>query len=71
MQKHRNIPTRKTLAGQLAHNRQPQAKDVVLGGRSPVPFGSVVLGGIAGVKQRLASTAIAAKISALTEALNY
>jgi len=31
MQKHRNIPTMETFVSQLAHNHQPQAKDVVLG----------------------------------------
>ena len=55
----------------LKHNQQPTAQDVVLGGQIATPLGGVVLGGIEGVKRRLASPAIALKIAALREALNY
>jgi WD40 repeat protein len=65
------VANSRALVTQSTHSRQPQPKDAVLGGRSPTPLGSVVLGGIAGVKHRLTSTAIAAKISALKEALNH
>ena len=51
--------------------QQPKSQDAVLGGQSPPPLGGVVLGGIAGVKRRLASSAIAPRIAALREALNY
>ncbi|MFN5924892.1 MAG: WD40 repeat domain-containing protein, partial [Pseudanabaena sp.] len=51
--------------------QQPKSQDAVLGGQAPPPLGGVVLGGIAGVKRRLASPAIAPRISALREALNY
>jgi len=49
----------------------PQKGDVVLGGQSPPPPSSVVLGGIAGVKQRLASGDSKQKAVALSDALNY
>ncbi|BDA76180.1 hypothetical protein CAL7716_103460 (plasmid) [Calothrix sp. PCC 7716] len=50
---------------------QPREFDVVLGGETPPPLGGAVLGGIEGVKNRLASTDIEAHITALNEALNY
>ncbi len=50
---------------------QPQAHDAVLGGQTPAPIGAAVLGGMAGVQQRIASQAIAARIAALREAQNY
>ena len=50
---------------------QPQSDDAVLGGQNPTLACSGVLGGIEGVKRRLASTAIEQKIAALKEALKY
>jgi len=49
----------------------PKSQDAVLGGQAPPPLGGLVLGGIEGVRRRLASPAIAPRISALREALNY
>ncbi|MFB2917212.1 LamG-like jellyroll fold domain-containing protein [Aerosakkonema funiforme] len=64
----RNQPT-----PQLTNNNipQPQEYDVVLGGQTPPPVNAVVLGGIAGVKSRLASAIVSHRIAALKEALNY
>ncbi|MFN5139454.1 MAG: WD40 repeat domain-containing protein, partial [Pseudanabaena sp.] len=50
---------------------KPTAQDAVLGGQVPPPLGAVVLGGLEGVKCRLSSPAIAPRIAALREALNY
>jgi hypothetical protein len=50
---------------------QPHADDAVLGGQNPVLVSGAVLGGIEGVKSRLASAVIEHKIAALTEALKY
>ncbi|HEY9608888.1 WD40 repeat domain-containing protein [Allocoleopsis sp.] len=50
---------------------QPQSDDAVLGGQNPTLASSLVLGGLEGVKRRLASTAVEPKIAALKEALKY
>jgi WD40 repeat protein len=50
---------------------QPQSDDAVLGGQNPTLASSGVLGGIEGVKRRLASTAVESKIIAFKEALKY
>ncbi|MDZ8094123.1 MAG: WD40 repeat domain-containing protein [Nostoc sp. DedQUE05] len=50
---------------------QPQEYDAVLGGQAPPPVSGVVLGGIEGVKRRLLSNNLEAKMAALTEAINY
>lgn len=50
---------------------QPRVYDAVLGGQAPPPLEGVVLGGIEGVKSRLASALVEARIAALSEALNY
>ncbi len=55
----------------MGNASQPTARDAVLGGQAPPPFGGVVLGGLEGVKRRLNSPAIASRTSALSEALNY
>jgi COMPASS component SWD3 len=55
----------------MISKQQPKSRDAVLGGQVPTPLGAVVLGGIEGVKRRLASPAIAPRILALHEALNY
>jgi hypothetical protein len=53
------------------NQNQPREYDSVLGGKSQVPLGAAVLGGIPGVKSRLASPILEAKIAALSEALKY
>jgi len=53
------------------NQNQPREYDAVLGGKSQVPFGAAVLGGIPGVKSRLASPIVDVRIAALSEALKY
>ncbi|MEM6754937.1 MAG: HEAT repeat domain-containing protein [Cyanobacteria bacterium P01_C01_bin.38] len=53
------------------NQNQPNQYDAVLGGNSPPPIHGAVLGGIEGVKRKLASSDIDVQISALKEALNY
>jgi len=57
---------------------QPKTYDVVLGGQTPVPVNGAVLGGLLGVKRRLARNSsrdspylIEQRLDALKEALNY
>ena len=50
---------------------QPRKYDAVKGGESQAPFGAAVLGGISGVKSRLASPAVEVRITALSEAIKY
>ena len=50
---------------------QPRDYDAVLGGQAPPPVQGAVLGGIEGVKRRLASPTIEARIAAVSEALQY
>lgn len=51
---------------------QPREYDAVLGGQVPLPAdGAAVLGGLAGVKQRLARGALEQKIDALLDAFQY
>lgn len=50
---------------------QPKVFDAVLGGQAPPPVEGIVLGGIDGVKSRLASPVIASRLAALNKALNY
>lgn len=50
---------------------QPREYDAVLGGQTPAPMGSLILGGLEGVKWRLASPIIEQRISALHESLKY
>ena len=52
-------------------SRQPKEYDLVLGGNNLPPTDGLVLGGIAGVKQRLASDDIKQQLTALSEALDY
>jgi hypothetical protein len=49
----------------------PQNVDAVLGGQNPPPVNAVILGGIAGAKQRLAIESIVAKLQALQDAVSY
>ncbi len=53
------------------NQNQPREYDAVKGGESQVPLGAPVLGGIPGVKSRLASPIVEVKIAALSEALKY
>ena len=53
------------------NQNQPNQYDAVLGGNNAPPVTGAVLGGIEGVKNRLASSNIEAQIEALNDALNY
>ena len=53
------------------NQNQPREYDAVKGGESPVPLRAAVLGGISGVKSRLASPAFEVRITALSEAIKY
>src|SRR4028118_505690 len=53
------------------HPNQPQEYDAVLGGQTPIPEASAILGGIEGIKRRLASAIEEQRIAALSEALKY
>ncbi len=58
--------------GLMRDNRnQPRPNDAVLGGQHPAPSGAMVLGGLDGVKMRLASPVVEYRITALSEALRY
>ncbi len=50
---------------------QPREYDAVLGSQNSTPIDAAVLGGIAGVKSRLASPAIEVRIAGLSQALKY
>lgn len=50
---------------------RPKAYDAVLGGQNLAPVNGAVLGGIEGVKMRLASGKIEQQITALKQALDY
>jgi hypothetical protein len=49
----------------------PTEYDAVLGGQVSVPVGAAILGGLFGVKSRLASSHLASKIGAMSEACKY
>ncbi|NJM60092.1 MAG: formylglycine-generating enzyme family protein, partial [Oscillatoriales cyanobacterium RU_3_3] len=53
------------------NSKEPREYDAVLGGQNTTPPDAAVLGGIAGVKSRLASPVIEARIAALSAALKY
>ncbi|GET36266.1 formylglycine-generating enzyme family protein [Microseira wollei] len=53
------------------NENQPREYDAVLGGKSEIPLGAAVLGGILGVKTRLASPIVEVRIAALNDALKY
>ena len=50
------------------NQNQPREFDAVIGGEAPPPVQGVVLGGIEGIKRRLSSSNIEARIAALSEA---
>jgi COMPASS component SWD3 len=49
----------------------PDRTDAILGGQNPSPTNSAILGGLAGVKQRLLTSTEEVQIAALHEALKY
>jgi hypothetical protein len=49
----------------------PHNTDAILGGQNPPPVNAAILGGLAGVKQRLDSESIVEKIQALNDAVQY
>ena len=53
------------------HPNQPHEYDAVLGGQTPIPTDSAILGGIEGIKRRWASAIEEQRIAALSEALKY
>src|SRR4028119_2495050 len=53
------------------HQKEPREYDAVLGGQNLIPVNAAILGGISGVKSRLASPAVELRIAALSEALKY
>ncbi|MGB3649608.1 MAG: STM4015 family protein [Rivularia sp. (in: cyanobacteria)] len=55
----------------MAEQNQPGKYDAVLGGQSPPPIHSAVLGGIEGIKRRLSNPVVDVKLAALTDALKY
>lgn len=55
----------------LENSHQPRGYDAVKGGDNPLPVSGAVLGGLPGVKQRLASSDVQIRLAALKEALNY
>ena len=48
----------------------PKEYDAVMGGTTPPPISGAVLGGIDGIKKRLADSVVEVKIAALSDALN-
>jgi hypothetical protein len=52
-------------------HQQPQKFDAVLGNQTPIATGSVILGGIEGIKTRLNSNRLQVKMLALKDAMNY
>ena len=55
----------------MEEETQPKKYDLVLGGHNPPPTDSLVLGGIEGVKKRLDSDDVEAKITALKDAIAF
>ncbi|MEH2272731.1 MAG: hypothetical protein V7K68_30635 [Nostoc sp.] len=53
------------------NSNRPTVYDAVLGGQEKVPLGAVVLGGLEGVKRRLANPVVEQRIAALKEAFKY
>jgi hypothetical protein len=49
----------------------PRESDLVLGGQNPPPTNAAILGGLAGVKQRLESESIVERLQALNNAVQY
>lgn len=49
----------------------PQASDAVLGGQTPTPEHGVVLGGLAGIEQRLASESLLLRLQGLKDTIHH
>jgi hypothetical protein len=49
----------------------PHESDLVLGGQNPPPIDGAILGGLAGVKQRLTSESIVQRLKSLNNAVQY
>ena len=49
----------------------PHESDLILGRQNPPPINAAILGGLAGVKQRLESESIAARLQALNDTVQY
>jgi hypothetical protein len=49
----------------------PRESDLILGGQNPPPVDAAILGGLAGVKQRLESESIAERLRAVNSAVQY
>jgi hypothetical protein len=49
----------------------PRESDLVLGGQNPLPVDAAILGGLAGVKQRLESESVAERLLALNNSIQY
>jgi CheY-like chemotaxis protein len=62
---------RQQLPKNKEQNDRPKEYDAVLGGQNKAPIGGAVLGGIEGVKMRLATGDTKQQIAALKQALNY
>lgn len=75
LNQHRNNTVKLNLKGNLYEIKidlnQPRVYDAVKGGQTPHPVDSTILGGLEGVKSRLASVVEEQRIAALSEALNY
>ncbi|MBD2180718.1 formylglycine-generating enzyme family protein [Planktothrix sp. FACHB-1355] len=50
---------------------RPREYDAVLGGQNPPPIDAAVLGGLQGVKRRLANPEVEVRVAALSDALKY
>lgn len=50
---------------------KPRASDLVLGGQTPTPKYGVVLGGLAGIEQRLASESLLLRLQGLKDIIHY
>lgn len=57
--------------GNMTEVHQPQTFDAVLGGQSIAPAGSVVLGGLEGLRRRLRQGKVEERIAALWDCQNY
>ncbi|MEG4166530.1 MULTISPECIES: hypothetical protein [unclassified Microcoleus] len=51
--------------------QNPREYDAILGGQTPPSLGAMVLGGLPGVRSRLASSHLASQIGAMSEACRY
>jgi WD40 repeat protein len=75
LNQHKNNTVKLNLKGKLYEIKidlnQPRVYDAVKGGQTPHSVDSAILGGLEGVKSRLASVVEEQRIAALSEALKY